>query len=329
LKGRLLNLLKVAISLGLILYLFIFKVDLGAVAQVLRGANLAYILLALVLYFAAIAVGTTKWRLLLRQQGIRVPLPSLLKYTFVGLFFGNFLLPLVASDVVRGYDLARDTERGAEAATSVLVDKLVGMLTYLAAAAFMSLGVVFGWIQGSPALRGLVWVVWVAFAGFAILFAALLSQRLRGLVEKLFRLPLLSKAAPLYHSLSDAIQPFRDRPLALLQAFAISLTVLLITNVVNWLLAESLGGGLPMRYIFLFNPMIAFAPILIPSVGGLGVNQGAYDLFYAGLGGVVSSDLAVSLSLLVQVIIYAASLPGGVLWWRGRDKRQEPEEGVA
>ncbi|MGQ9583970.1 MAG: lysylphosphatidylglycerol synthase transmembrane domain-containing protein [Anaerolineae bacterium] len=322
-KDKLLTFLKVAISLGLILYLFTFKVDLGEVLQVLGRAHLGYILLALALYFAAIGAGCSKWQLLLRCQGIQVPLPSLWRYTFEGLFFGNFLLPLVASDVVRGYDLARHTEQVAEAAISVLVDKLVGLLAYSATAAFMCLIMVLGWMPGVPALRGLAWAVWLAFAGFLVLFAALLSRRLRGVVERVFQLPLLSRAAPLYHRLSEAIQPFRERPLALLQAFTISLGVLVITNLVNWLLAEALGGGLPLRTIFLFNPMVAFAPILIPSVGGLGVNQGAYDLFYAGLGGAVSSDFAVSLSILMQLLIYVSSLPGGVLWWRGRGRRQE------
>lgn len=328
-KGKLLTLLKVAISLGLILYLFAFKVDLGTVLRVLGQADLGRLLLALVLYFGAIALGATKWQLLLRQQDIQVPLTALWQYTFEGLFFGNFLLPLVASDVVRGYDLARHTDRAAEAAISVLVDKLVGLLAFAAAAAAMSLTVAFGWIPAGPALRGAVWAVWVAFGGFMLLFAALLSRRLRALVERLFHLPLLSRAAPLYRRLSESIQPFRERPLALLQAFGISLMVLLVTNVVNWLLAEALGGGLPMRYIFLFNPMVAFAPILIPSVGGLGVNQGAYDLFYASLGGVVPSDFAISLSLLMQVLIYVSSLPGGVFWWRGKRREERPEAPAA
>ncbi|MGQ9458280.1 MAG: lysylphosphatidylglycerol synthase transmembrane domain-containing protein [Anaerolineae bacterium] len=325
-KDKLLTPLKVVISLGLILYLFTFKVDLGTVLRVLGQADLGRALLALVLYFGAIALGATKWQLLLRQQGIRVPLTALWRYTLEGLFFGNFLLPLVASDVVRGYDLARHTDQAAEAAISVLVDKLVGLLAFAAAAAAMSLTVAFDWIPAGPALRGAVWVVWGAFGGFVVLFAALLSRRLRSLVERLFRLPLLSRGAPLYRRLSEAIQPFRERPLVLFQAFGISLAVLVLTNGVNWLLAEALGGGLPMRYIFLFNPMVAFAPILIPSVGGLGVNQGAYDLFYASLGGVVSSDFAISLSLLMQVCIYISSLPGGALWWRGQ-RRERKREG--
>ncbi|MBC7224150.1 MAG: flippase-like domain-containing protein, partial [Anaerolineae bacterium] len=79
-KDKLLTLLKVVISLGLILYLFTFKVDLGTVLRVLARADLGRVVLALALYFGAIALGATKWQILLRQQGIRVPLTSLWRY---------------------------------------------------------------------------------------------------------------------------------------------------------------------------------------------------------------------------------------------------------
>ena len=81
-------------------------------------------------------------------------------------------------------------------------------------------------------------------------------------------------------------------------------------------LAESLGGGIPLLYIFLFNPLVGFALLLPISIGGLGVNQSAYVLFYGIVG--VPENLALAVSLLMQLIIYLTSLPGGVLWWRSR-----------
>jgi glycosyltransferase 2 family protein len=315
-RDRVFTLLKVAISLGLIAYLLLVKVDLAQVGQAIAGANIWYLVLALALYLVAITVGCAKWRLLLAAQGIRLPLPRLFSFTLVGLFFGNFLLPIVAGDVVRGYDLARSTERGAEAAISVLVDKLIGLLAFITAAALMSAYAIWG--MGRADLQGLATIVFVAFLGFTLAFASILSHRLRGLFERLLAIRIFQPVAPVYRRLSDAIQAYRNDPGALIQAFGISLIVLLITNVVNWLVAESVGANVPMIYIFLFNPMVAFAPVLIPSIGGLGVNQGAFDLFYATLGKITSSELAVTFSLVMQVIIYASSLPGGVLWLRRR-----------
>jgi uncharacterized protein (TIRG00374 family) len=318
-KDRLLTLLKIVISLGLIAYLLFVKVDLALVGRALARANFLYILLGLALYFAAITAGCFKWKLLLRALQIDLPLPRLLGFTLVGLFFGNFLMPIIAGDVVRGYDLARSTERTAEAAVSVLVDKLVGLLAFITAGAALTAYAVFG--LGRSDLRVLALAAGVAFLAFALLFASVLSRRLRGLFERLFRVRLFAPAAPIYRKLSDALQAYRDNLGALAQAFLISLGVLLITNIVNWLLAQAVGAGIPLVYIFIFNPLIAFAPLLLPSIGGLGVNQGAFDLFYATLGGTTTSELAVTFSLLMQLIVYVTSLPGGVLWLRKRRRR--------
>jgi len=315
-KDRLLTLLKVAISLGLIAYLLLVKVDLSKVGGALLHANLGYVLIALALYPLAIAAGCYKWKLLLRALHIDLPLRRLLEFTFVGLFFGNFLLPLIAGDVVRGYDLARHTERTAEAAVSVLVDKLIGLLAFITAGALLMAYALFG--LGRSDLQGLAVIVWLAFLGFGVAFAGLFSRRLRGLFERLFRVRLFAPAAPAYRKLSDALQAYRSNPGALARAFLISLCVLLLTNVVNWLLALSVGAGIPFIYICVFNPLVAFAPLLIPSIGGLGVNQGAFDLLYATLGKTTSSNLAVSFSLLMQAVVYVTSLPGGVLWLRKR-----------
>ena len=323
-KDRLFTLLKVSISVGLIAYLLLVKVDLSQVGQAIASANIWYLLLALALYFVAITVGCTKWKLLLAAQGIQMSLPQLLSFTFVGLFFGNFFVPIVGGDVVRGYDLARFTERGAEAAISVLVDKLIGLLAFITAAAVMSAYAIWG--MGRSDLQGLATIVFLAFLGFVLAFASILSRRLRRLFERLFEIRIFQPVAPIYGRLSDAMQAYRNNIGALAQAFGISLIVLVITNVVNWLLAEAVGANVPIIYIFLFNPMIAFAPILIPSIGGVGVNQGAFDLFYATVGKVTSSELAITFSLIMQIVIYVSSLPGGVLWLR---KRKPAAEAVA
>lgn len=315
-KDRLLFLLKVLISLGLILFLFT-RVDLSKLGQAVASANYPLLLLALLLYFGAMAVNVVKWQVLLRAQKIEVPLISLLTYYFVGLFFGNFVpTNVLGVDVARGYDLARYTERGAEAAVSVVVDRLIGLIAFLSAGAFMVVVAVF--LVGRQDLRPLALLVTLLLLASLLLFAGLLSRRLRRKFQSLFRLPPFSKVEPLYAELSGAVQAYRHNFSALGFAFLLSLSALAISNLVNYLISLGLGTPLPLFYIFLFNPLVAFAPVLIPSLGGLGATQGAYDLFYSRLGRVVSPTGAFAVSVVMQVVIYLASLPGGFLWWRKR-----------
>jgi uncharacterized protein (TIRG00374 family) len=312
-RDRLLTAVKVLISLALIVYLF-SRVDLAEVGHTLVSARPGYFLLALVLYLGAVILNAVRWQVLLRAQRIIVPLRALLEYTFVGVFFNNFLPANVGGDVMRGYGLARYTDRAAEAAVSVLVDRIVGLSAFMSSAAVAALIAVRS--TGQEDLRQLALAAGVALALVSLGFLLLLSRRVRAWLERLFRWHLLQRLAPLYDRLSDAFDAYRDSTGALALAFAIALGIVLLTNLVNWSLAEAVGGGISLLHISIFNPLIAFVLMIPISIGGLGLSQNAYVFFFRMVE--VPEQQALAVSLLLQFIVYIASLPGGVLWWRGR-----------
>jgi uncharacterized protein (TIRG00374 family) len=313
LRDKLLTILKVLVSLGLVTYL-LWKVDVAQVWLILARANQLLLLLALFLYLGAISANALKWYILLLAQRIEVPFASVLAYTFVGAFFSNILPTNVGGDVVRGYGLARRTEQAAEAAISVVVDRVVGLMAFMSAAVASAAVVVF--FTGRKDLEGVELAALVGLIAIGGGFAVLLSRRVRARAERLFCWSLLAPLAPLYGRLSEALAAYRYSYKALALAFCASLLTLLLSNLVNYCLAEALGGGIPLLYIFLFNPLVGFILLVPISVGGLGVNQGAYVFLYGLVG--VPQRLALAVSLLMQTVIYISSLPGGVLWWTGR-----------
>jgi len=313
LKDKLLTLLKIAVSLGLMAYLFT-RMDLAQVSRVLQSADYWYLLPAGLFFLGAMSSFGLKWHILLRAQGIRVPFRAVLNYTFVGYFFNNFLPGNVGGDVMRGYGLARYTEQAAEAALSVVVDRVVGLMAWMSAAVVTAAVVVWG--MGRDDLKG---IEVAAIAGLAVVaagFAVILSRRLRALAGRLFAWKPLSPFAPLYDRLSAGLDAYRHSYNALALAFGASLLSLLLANFTDYCIVQSLSGGVPLVYIFLFNPIIAFVLLVPISVGGLGVTQAAYPFFYGLVG--VPDALAFTLSLLKQLVVYVTSLPGGVLWWRRR-----------
>jgi len=317
LRDKLITTLKVVVSLGLIAYL-VSRVGVDEVVEALRSAstNYLYILVALVLYFGAIALGSLKWQILLKAQGIEVPLQNLLSFTFVGLFFGNFLPTNVGGDLVRGYDLARHTLLPAETAISVLVDRMLGLIAFVFVAVVMALLVVY--TAGQAALWEVAVVAAIALLALCGVFALMLSDRLRRLIGRLFRTSLLSRLAPVYERLSRALSAYRRSYGALALGFCISILVLSIGSVVNYLISLSLGGGISLLHIFLFTPLITFVLLIPISVGGIGLNQSAYVFFFNLVG--VPEQKSLAISLLMQAIIIISSLPGGVLWWRKRSR---------
>lgn len=322
-KSKLLNVVKVAISLGLIAYIFTRpSIRYANWSAILADFRLWPWLVAVSLYFVAIGFNVLKWRYLLRTLGVRVPYWSVYRHTLVGLFFANLPLSMIGGDIARGWDLARSTEGQApQVAISVVVDRLVGLSAYLAAAL---LGLVLAVTTlGRPDLTWLLTTVAFLLLAFVLAFAVLMSQRLRRLIEKLFAWEPLSRFLPLYRDLSDAVQVFRNHAGALAVAFGLGLGTVVTTCVVNYFAALTIGAQVSLIWVFVLTPLTPFA-LYIPSIAsGLGVNQAVYVALYYSLTGMLSEVPALAMSLVMQVTIYVASLPGAVLWWR---KRQTPAQ---
>jgi hypothetical protein len=329
LKDKLTSLFKLIISLGLMIYLFYRFLsnpqDREVLFTTLTTANYGYLLLALGLFVLAVITNAVKWYILLKVQNIPVPLSALTNYTFVGFFFNNFLPANVGGDVMRGFGLARYTARSAEAAVSVVVDRIIGLMAFMftaAVAALVAVNILPTGPSASALTKNLTQVEIVAIIGLAVIAGGLgviLSYRLRQLVGQLFRLSFLRPLAPLYHCLSEALGAYRYQYGALLLAFAAGVVTVLLTGLVDIAIVAGLRGEIAPIYIFLFNPIIAVLLVVPISIGGLGTGSVLYVYFYGLVG--VPETLAFALSLIKQAVIYVGSLPGGVLWLRNRERR--------
>ncbi|MFQ5610700.1 MAG: YbhN family protein [Anaerolineae bacterium] len=327
-KDKLITLLKIIISLGLMAFLFYRFLsnpeDREVLLTSLTAANYGYLLLAQVLYLAAVLTNAVKWQILLRAQGIRVPFSAIVNYTFVGFFFNNFLPANVGGDVARGFGLARYTERAAEAAVSVVVDRIIGLLAFMFTAVVALLAAIF--ILNDQQLGQLDSIQVWAYGGLlliALAFAVLLSRRLRQLLGRIFQIKVFAPFSPLYQRLSAALDAYRHAYSALLIAFTIGVVTVLLTGLVDIAIVAGLNRSIAPIYIFLMNPIIAFALIAPISIGGLGTMSAFYVYFYGLVN--VAQVLAFALSLLKQVVIYVGSLPGGVLWLQRRGQASKPK----
>jgi hypothetical protein len=237
----------------------------------------------------------------------------------------------VGGDVMRGFGLARYTERSAEAAVSVIVDRIIGL------AAFMFTAVVAAIIAVNIVSRGqlavdetvvqnLVLVEVVSIMGMVLIiggFAVVLSRRLRRLAGKIFEIRFLEPLAPIYQRVSDAFGAYRNQYGALFWAFSVGVVTVLLTGLIDVTIVAGLHGEIAPIYIFLFNPMIAILLIVPISIGGLGTGSLLYVYFYGLVG--IAETLAFALSLIKQAVIYLGSLPGVVLWLRSREANTTSE----
>jgi uncharacterized protein (TIRG00374 family) len=324
LKDKLLAVLKVAISVGLVAYILTRPTILGADWDaMLSDLRMWPWLVAVAIYFVAIGLNVLKWQYLLATLGVQVPYPSLFRHNLVGLFFANLPLSMVGGDIARGWDLARHTTgQTAPVAVSVLVDRLVGLAAFLVAAVLGLAYAVAG--LGRSDLTWLLATIALVLVVFAVACAVLMSERLRHLVERIFGLGPLSRLLPVYQKLSDSVQVYRNHAGALVVAFGLGLLTVAATCVVNYLAAVTVGADVPLLWAFVLTPLTPFA-LYIPSIAsGLGVNQAVFVALYHNLTGLIPEAPAFAMSLVMQVTIYISSLPGAVLWWQRRGGTPSP-----
>lgn len=331
-KQSLWNLLKLVIGLALIVYLYTRLDDPAGLWQQIVEADKWLLVAGALCYSGAVALGGYKWGLLLQAAGIEVSFRRLLAYQWVAEFFNNFLPAQVGGDVMRGYALASDTHRAADVAASVLIDRFIGLMVFMVAAAVGSTAML---LWGRPdgmafttEQRVSVQLIALGSVGASLLLltmlVAILSRRLKVFVERLLkRIPFLSFALPIWTKLAEAFNVYRYEYRALFLTSLCSVLIVLLTSINIWLIAEAIQpNSISMLEVLTINPIIVFVGLALPfTPGGLGVRQSAFAATFLLMG--AGDELGFAVGLVQQFVGYLVSLPGGYWWVRGNARRKQ------
>lgn len=328
-RQRLFTALKFTLGIALIVFLFTRLEDPSALWQQIVEADKRLLLLGMLCYSAAVALSGLKWRALLGAADIRPPISRLLAFQWQAEFFNNFLPAQVGGDVMRGYALAVDTRRKADAAASVLIDRFIGLFVFMVSAALASTAMLIWGRPDGAKLTGdlLVYMQFIAMGslaasvGLLVVVVSLVSRRLKSVFERLLSmLPMAQRTVPIWQKLAQAFNVYRDKLGTLLLVAGGSVVIVVLTSINIWLIARAiLPGGISLLEVLAINPIIVFVALAIPlSPGGLGVRQGAFVGTFLLVG--ASGQLGLAVGLLQQFIGYLVSLPGGYLWMRSGAK---------
>lgn len=322
-KRHLSSIAKFVVGFALLYWLFFRLGDPTDLWQQIRTANWPLIAIGSLCYAGAVALSGLKWGILLRAVGIPVPMGRLLRYQWVAEFFNNFLPAQVGGDVMRGYALAADTHRAADAAASVLIDRFIGLLVFMLAAAVAALLMLtVGKPDGTYFIgQELLFMRFAALGSSAVtlllaaVIAALLSRTLKRWLERLLnRLPFSAMTLPIWQKLAVAFNAYRSQRTALLWTAVGSAVIVVLTSINIWLIAQALQpGSISMIEVLAINPLIVFALIALPfTPGGLGIRQTVFASLFLFIG--AGFELGTAVGLLQQAIGYLVSVPGGLLW---------------
>lgn len=225
----------------------------------------------------------------------------------IGLFFNVVIPGAVGGDLVKGYYITRAmVGRRSSAATSILMDRVLGMLGLLLLAALMIVPN-FSELAKNPATRKLGMAVvggLIVGMGF-VLSAGLMGSRVSewALLPRIVRNVL--RSLPGYHRKAAVI------PVAI----AVSVFSHLLACIAYYIALRSMGGAadVPAGYFFLLVPLGLVATAIPISPAGIGVGQAAFFALFrivSGSHAVVAADAFTVFQLTVILI----SL-GGFCWY--------------
>jgi hypothetical protein len=301
-RHRLLNLLRIVISLGLLIFL-LAKVGMRETRESLQGANVGYLLAVFLLYLLSIVLRSYRWRIFLNAQGVRASLPKLISLYLIGGFF-NLVLPSgFGGDVVRIYKLSQHSSRTASSITTVFMDRLSGFVA-LFAMATSALAFSYRLVPLEVGVT-IIAIFLASLVGTGALFSHPLWRRLRGL-------PLLSSLAQKESVKELCLSAQTYSLVPFLQAISLSLAFNILLMIMNYLAALSFGVRISFWYFLLFIPIISFLLVLPISLSGLGVREGAYIYLFSRVGVPSSSALVISLS--IYAVTVATGLIGALIY---------------
>jgi uncharacterized protein (TIRG00374 family) len=283
------------------------RIDFGSFLDLLAGIHPGYFSLGVLCYLFSMVVISFRWLFIVRTANESVNISQLITINFVGSFFSMFLPTAAGGDVARVYETSRRGMVGTKAISTVLLDRVVGLISL----ALISIAALLAGFRytGETSLGYLVVGLAVALGiGWWMFF----NPNVIRWVTIVFRLPLLASLEPTAKKLYRSLYELQLQPGLLLSTLAISVIAQVIEISSAIFLARALDIDTQGFYFFVFIPLIWLVTMVPVSLNGLGVREGAFAFFFGQIG--VASAEAVSLSLLVYSCRLLAGLLGGFLF---------------
>ena len=290
------------------------RLDVGTLREVGRTtiSHPFWLMGGTLLMLLALLAAALRWGSLLRVQGVGLPAGQITNIFFIGQFFNSFMLGACGGDMARIYYVLRGTTgRRTEAATTVLIDRGIGVYVQILLGCLL---ILLQWplLRGHAAVQTAAWLMFVFGAGA---MGGLVVLLWKNLFEHFAFFRRLEEATPLGARFRRAYEEFfryRRRPRALVGAVAFSALNLLFQVAATACLGSSLGVALPFMNYLVFLPIISVLTAIPLTPGSFGVREGLFVVLFQTVG--VNAHQAVLLSLLFYATGLVWSLAGGIVF---------------
>jgi glycosyltransferase 2 family protein len=257
------------------------KLDMGLVKKSFSAGY--YWLGCLAILIVQDVVSAFRWKILLEiKTGTKLPALSMIRLTWIGLFFNSFLPGAVTGDFIKLL-YAKDLDpklTKTYLVTSVLLDRIIGLIGLLFLLGLFSI-VYFGEITGiSPQINKLLYVNSFLFLGVIFFFISLfLSKNVQELLKDLAKkIPVIGNK--IENTLEQVWLIGENKKAVIICALMSMLLQFMNVCALYTVSYPFMGEGIKLAYAFTFIP-IGFIAVAIPiSPAGLGVGHMAFEKLF-------------------------------------------------
>ncbi len=250
--------------------------------------------------------GIIRWRLLLRGQGLHIPLWYMAYLWFMGRFVGLFLPGTLGLDGYRLIESWRYTGEGVKCTTVVAVEKLIGFiaLTFLV---FLTFPLGYQYFDINTPLLAAILLVLGTFV--AVFFTLLLNPRVIQVGAAILPLPGFIKRT--VNHLGLAVTAYSGHKFTLLAAVFFGLMVHVGTALMYFFTFLGIRAtGVTLADTLFVSPLLIYGSVLTPTVSGLGVREFTFSFILGDKAGGSTAVLGGHLGLWSgELIPFMLSLP--------------------
>ena len=317
-KKTLLTVLQIAVTIGLLWWVFHDPERRREMLAAAKLANVWWLGAGILVFFLCTIVATARWKILLAVQDINMTWLRTWQLFMIGMFFNLFMLGSTGGDVVKMFLTMREARNNKAAALlSVFMDRVIGMLALI----FLSVGFLYfrydllNHAEGSSTLLNLL--LWLMAAALLIIVGMFTFSAL-GWVHYLPQwTPLRGRIV----EISAACHMYAKGWRLTIWAFLISFPLFGMFFTTFYCAARAFTDQLGMVDIFSVMPIVAVITAIPISVSGIGLRESLFVSLLAPFG--VTAAVATLISVTGFLINTLGSLAGGLVFLFYRSSTHE------
>jgi glycosyltransferase 2 family protein len=299
------------LAVGIFLLLILLKIiDFRQMGLIFVSAQPYFIVMGLLAIILNFLLKTYRWASIVWIRAPDLSFRDLMRFNFISLFFAIFLPGSVLPDIVRIYQVSKQTSKLKSAISSIVLDRIIGnlstaIITVVALIALEQTGLV---QIGSSVSCGIFGFLILSLGVPLALQNSTLIAGMRRLSSRFGGIKLFARVRDTY----DDLLLYQNEYWLILKALSISFLNLLIAVFEFYLIALAFSAEPSIGYYLIFVPLAIFLAMLPVSLGGVGILEVTMVFFFSKVG--MSAEICLGIVLVRRALLLLFALPGGMFY---------------